>query len=154
MADRENTPRISRKPSAIAHGADHRILDAHCLSLAQQLVVLDESTELPPFGMCMSALQRRLKHRLGLDIAEVCHPFLGIHVSFSHPFFRGVDETHKVTALLKTTIFEGTVKMDGRTGVCLPTGAVSPPNLVGFAQAIRRCPMSSKALERQWFRCV
>ena len=79
----ESTPSIARKTSAASQGAGQngvvcgtaRITDAQCLSLAQQLVLLDEATELPPFGMCMSGLQQRLKQRLGIEIAEVCQLF-------------------------------------------------------------------------------
>lgn len=88
MADRESTPRFARKSSVLTHGAGRhgigtaRITDALCLSLAQQLVILDESTELPPFGMCMAGLQQRLKRRLGLEIAEVCEQFLKHQLNF------------------------------------------------------------------------
>lgn len=42
---------------------------------------MNESTELPPFGMFYVSLQNRLKHRrLGLEIVEVFQPFLGTYV--------------------------------------------------------------------------
>lgn len=97
MADRKHhTPRATRKSSAMGHhrqtvaaaapasaaaaGARNnkiRITDAFNLSLPQQLVILDEATELPPFGFNIAGLEQRLKRRLGLEIGQVLVCYLG-----------------------------------------------------------------------------
>lgn len=41
------------------------------LSLAEHLAVLDEATELPPFGFNIAGLEQRLGRRLGFDINQV-----------------------------------------------------------------------------------
>lgn len=44
---------------------------ANELSLAEHLAVLDEATELPPFGFNIAGLERRLERRLGFAITQV-----------------------------------------------------------------------------------
>lgn len=77
MADRRNAERTGKNssggPTAAgkAFGGTTRITHADCLSLAQQLDVLDAATELPPFGFNIAGLEQRLKRRLGLEISQV-----------------------------------------------------------------------------------
>lgn len=77
MADLQNSDRAGRTSSGApaaagsACGGTTRITDASCLSLKQTLEVLDEATELPPFGLNLPGLEQRLKRRLGLEISQV-----------------------------------------------------------------------------------
>lgn len=77
MADRQNSDRAGRTSSGApaaagnACGGTTRITDASCLTLQQHLDVLDEATELPPFGLNIAGLEQRLKRRLGLEISQV-----------------------------------------------------------------------------------
>lgn len=48
-----------------------RVTDASELPPAAKMAVLDEATELPPFGFNVAVLEQRLKRRLGLEIAQV-----------------------------------------------------------------------------------
>lgn len=65
-------PAAVNPAAASAPNRNGRITDVFHLSLPQQLVVLDEATELPPFGFNIAGLEQRLKRRLGLEIAQVC----------------------------------------------------------------------------------
>lgn len=93
MADRKHTSRTIRKEpvmgqhqaaataaaSAASSGSGgrgsgtkkRRITDAFELPPAAKMAVLDEATELPPFGFNIAVLEQRLKRRLGLEIAQV-----------------------------------------------------------------------------------
>lgn len=57
------TANVSSKRRAVTKAAD--------LSLDQQLAVLDEATELPPFGFNLQGLEKRLQRRLGFKITQV-----------------------------------------------------------------------------------
>lgn len=48
------------------------VTKASQLTLAENLAVLAEATELPPFGFNIAGLAKRLKRRLGFEIAQVC----------------------------------------------------------------------------------
>lgn len=61
---------ISSRTSS-AQALRNRITEASQLSLSDHMVVLDEATELPPFGFNIAGLEQRLKRRLGLEIAQV-----------------------------------------------------------------------------------
>lgn len=72
-----NTP-LKQNQEASAASADSgssaaaRVLtNAADLTLDQQLAVLDEATELPPFGFNIAGLERRLQRRLGFEITQV-----------------------------------------------------------------------------------
>lgn len=83
MADRTPTARTSRKGFPVDPGGGNgdeggsvrlknkRITTASELGLAQHLAVLDEATELPPFGFNIAGLEQRLERRLGLEITPV-----------------------------------------------------------------------------------
>lgn len=47
------------------------VTNASDLTLEQQLAVLDEATELPPFGFNIAGLEKRLQRRLGFEITQV-----------------------------------------------------------------------------------
>lgn len=51
--------------------AKKQVTDASDLTLEQQLAVLDEATELPPFGFNIAGLEQRLERRLGFEITQV-----------------------------------------------------------------------------------
>ncbi|CAN0483657.1 unnamed protein product, partial [Ectocarpus sp. 12 AP-2014] len=93
MADRQHTSRTIRKEPVMgqnqAAAADaaaatassrsggrgsgtkkRRVIDACELPPAAKMAVLDEATELPPFGFNIAVLEQRLKRRLGLEIAQ------------------------------------------------------------------------------------
>lgn len=53
----------SAEPRIVTNAAD--------LTLNQQLAVLDEATELPPFGFNIAGLEKRLQRRLGFEITQV-----------------------------------------------------------------------------------
>lgn len=158
MADRESTPRIARKSSATGHSTGHsdigtagttRITDAQCLSLAQQLVVLDESTELPPFGMCMVGLQERLKRRLGLEISEVCQPLLStysVRIIFAKNLRLGY-ETHEKSGFFLRRYRITYIQM--RDGLCLPLAW--PPKPCRFCTRCLLTFNNAEALD--WQRC-
>lgn len=79
MADRTLTARTIRKGFAVDSGGgggtvrlkNKRIATAAELGLAEHLAVLDEATELPPFGFNIAGLEQRLERRLGLEITPV-----------------------------------------------------------------------------------
>lgn len=85
MADRKHSPRQSRKGLREGEGAGYvcggagdgvqaksrRVTRAADLSLAEHLAVLDESTELPPFGFNIAGLEQRLERRLGFEVSLV-----------------------------------------------------------------------------------
>lgn len=83
MADRTPTARTSPKGFPVDPGGGNggggasvrlknkRIATASELGLAQHLAVLDEATELPPFGFNIAGLEQRLERRLGLEITPV-----------------------------------------------------------------------------------
>lgn len=79
MADRTPTARTIRKGFAVDPGGgggtvrlkNKRIAMAAELGLAEHLAVLDEATELPPFGFNIAGLEQRLERRLGLEITPV-----------------------------------------------------------------------------------
>ena len=91
MADRHHHPRTDRKGStACREGASSstvtaitttstaspfastkRITTAAELSLPETLAVMDEATELPPFGFNIGILEQRLKQRLGFEVTKV-----------------------------------------------------------------------------------
>lgn len=80
MADRTLTARTIRKGFAVDTGVggggtvrlkNKRIATAAELGLAEHLAVLDEATELPPFGFNIAGLEQRLERRLGLEITPV-----------------------------------------------------------------------------------
>lgn len=80
MADRKNTSRANRKGLVAGEGSgssggmrsqNKRVTQASELSLAEHLAVLDEATELPPFGFNIAGLEQRLERRLGFEISQV-----------------------------------------------------------------------------------
>lgn len=81
MADRTLTAHTVRKGFAVDPGGgggrgsvllkNRRIATAAELGLAEHLAVLDEATELPPFGFNIAGLEQRLERRLGLEITPV-----------------------------------------------------------------------------------
>lgn len=81
MADRTLTARTIRKGFVVDPGGgssggsvrlkNKRIVTAAELGLAEHLAVLDEATELPPFGFNIAGLEQRLERRLGLEITPV-----------------------------------------------------------------------------------
>lgn len=48
-----------------------RVTKASDLTLEEQLAVLNEATELPPFGFNIAGLEQRLERRLGFEITQV-----------------------------------------------------------------------------------
>lgn len=57
----KSTPFASRK----------RITTASALSFSETFAVLDEATELPPFGFNIAILEQRLERRLGFEVTKV-----------------------------------------------------------------------------------
>lgn len=57
----------------LAKPKNKRVTTASELSLAEHLAVLDEATELPPFGFNIAGLEQRLERRLGFGITQVRH---------------------------------------------------------------------------------
>lgn len=57
----KSTPLASRK----------RITTAAGLSFSETLAVMDEATELPPFGFNIAILEQRLERRLGFEVTKV-----------------------------------------------------------------------------------
>lgn len=74
----KSTPFASRK----------RITTAAELSFSETLAVMDEATELPPFGFNIAILEQRLERRLGFEVTKVRY-MVTSHLNFYFEFYKG-----------------------------------------------------------------
>lgn len=79
MTERRQPPRARKGPIGRDITGDEqanasprkRVTKASDLTLEEQLAVLNEATELPPFGFNIAGLEQRLERRLGFEVTQV-----------------------------------------------------------------------------------